>query len=221
MHPAMIVLRYPHLSMSEVIMSESEKGASTKSPRYFFSNPVHAISAMLDHGIKIIGHNPQNIADWMSRIACEDWDGRPWYIADESLRLLEPRAGDYVIEEFGTLMKVVRIDEPLQGRTMRLMRMALRPPDPRSSNATANRFSGRSGRRYNYSELRRPTTTWPATVTIPIPIASIASELPSGTDRIATVPPKKVSAPTSAVATVVVAPVPVSIVTMVLSPVIP
>ena len=148
MHPAMIVLRYPHLSMSEVIMSESEKGASPKSPRYFFSNPVHAISAMLDHGIKIIGHNPQNIADWMSGIACEDWDGRPWYIADKSLRLLEPRAGDYVIEEFGTLMKVVRIDEPLQGRTMRLMRMALRPPDPRSSNATANRFSGRSGRRY-------------------------------------------------------------------------
>ena len=91
MHPAMIVLRYPHLSMSEVIMSESEKRApSTKSPRYFFSNPVHAISAMLDHGIKIIGHIPQNIADWMSGIACEDWDGRPWYIADESLCLLEP-----------------------------------------------------------------------------------------------------------------------------------
>jgi hypothetical protein len=75
-------------------MSESETGASPKSPLNYFSNPIYALSAVLDHGIRIAGHNPENIIDWMSAFRHEQWGSYQWYIHPDDEHLLEPQDGD-------------------------------------------------------------------------------------------------------------------------------
>jgi hypothetical protein len=77
-------------------MNDSEKGASPKSPRYYYKHPVRALSAMLDHGIRIVGHTPENIVDWMSAFKHEQWGGYRWYVHPDSLHLLGPEPKDLI-----------------------------------------------------------------------------------------------------------------------------
>jgi hypothetical protein len=92
--------------MSEVIMSESETGASP-SFRYYYTDPLAAAWMAKHHGMLF-----EDFGDLAHRYAgpclysCLDEDhvsfkSKRFYIHPDSLHLLEPQVGDFYVNDFG------------------------------------------------------------------------------------------------------------------------
>jgi hypothetical protein len=115
--------------MSEVIMSESEKGASP-SCRYFYIDPLVIAWMMQSFGMKF--DHPTD-ADWdrlVPRLAenCEQMmgdypgikivmipyrPGQKWYIHPDSLHLLEPQVGDLITcDQYYDAITIIDPDKP-------------------------------------------------------------------------------------------------------------
>src|SRR5262245_16897140 len=101
----MVMLRSPHLSLSQVIMSESKQGASP-SCRYLYSEPLAAAWMAKHFGMKDVDETGS--LKWIDgkKLALIETLGlgaSPYIIHPESLHLLEAQNRDLVVDERGVI----------------------------------------------------------------------------------------------------------------------